>query len=72
VGSIRTVDKTLRYKITRRQFINGIAVSAGATLLAPFGSRSGAAIEPSDYYPPTLTGLRGNHPGSYEVSHAFA
>ena len=24
------------------------------------------------YYPPTLTGLRGSHPGSFEVAHALA
>ena len=29
-------------------------------------------ITPKDpgYYPPTLTQMRGNHPGSFEVAHA--
>jgi len=27
---------------------------------------------PGDYYPPTLTGMRGSHEGSYEVAHALA
>ena len=27
---------------------------------------------PSDYYPPTLTGMRGSHVGSFEISHALA
>jgi len=58
------------YDITRRDFLNGMAIAAGTTLLAPaelFGKENS-----STYYPPTLTGLRGNHPGSFEVSHAFA
>src|SRR5262249_28925204 len=54
--------------ITRRDFLNGtaLAVAAGLTpaaQLAAAGSR---------YYPPTLTGMRGQHPGSFEVAHAFA
>jgi spermidine dehydrogenase len=55
--------------ITRRDFLNGIAVGvAGASLLG--GSRrSEAAQLPADYYPPALTGLRGSHAGSFEVAH---
>ncbi len=59
--------------ITRRDFLNGVAVGAGAALLAPaelFAQNPSSA--PFDYYPPTLTGLRGNHPGSFEASHALA
>jgi len=60
-------------KITRRDFINGTLMTAGASLL-PFGGASQAvmaALEPS-YYPPALTGLRGSHPGSYEHAHSRA
>jgi len=63
----------MKCKITRRDFLNGIAIGAGTSLLAPadlFGQ-----IAPSEsfvYYPPTLTGLRGNHDGSFEVAHALA
>jgi len=63
----------MKYKITRRDFMNGVAIGTGTTLLAPaelFAQVSSGA--PSDYYPPTLTGMRGNHPGSFEVSHALA
>ncbi len=55
--------------ITRRDFLNGIAVGvAGASL---FGAGRKAAGEPlpADYYPPALTGLRGSHAGSFEVAH---
>jgi len=65
-------------KITRRDFLNGVAIGAGASLLMPgqliaqpAGSIA-AKKSPGDYYPPTLTGMRGSHEGSYEVAHALA
>ena len=60
----------MKYNITRRDFMNGIAIGTGATLLAPEMLFAQGAS--SDYYPPTLTGIRGNHAGSFEVSHALA
>src|SRR5438128_187358 len=53
--------------ISRRDFLDGIAltVAAGLTPAAQI------AAEPTRY-PPALTGLRGQHPGSYEVVHAQA
>lgn len=63
----------MKYKITRRDFLNGIAIGTGTTLLAPAELfAQGPSGAPSDYYPPILTGMRGNHPGSFEVSHALA
>lgn len=63
----------MKYKITRRDFLNGVAIGTGAGLLAPLEVfaqvTSGTS---SDYYPPTLTGMRGNHPGAFEVSHDLA
>jgi spermidine dehydrogenase len=56
--------------ISRRDFLNGVgAVAAGA--LVP-GCVTPAAIEPSGTpasYPPLRDGLRGSHPGSFEVAH---
>ena len=55
--------------ITRRDFLNGIAVGvAGASLLGASRRGEGAQLS-SDYYPPALTGLRGSHAGSFEVAH---
>lgn len=61
--------------ITRRDFLNGMNMAiTGSLLFAPF-SQSLAALESSGaqmmpgYYPPTLEGLRGSHPGSFEVAH---
>ena len=51
--------------ITRRDFLSGTAlVIAGG--LTP---RAQLNAEPSRYYPPGLTGLRGSHPGSFETAH---
>jgi spermidine dehydrogenase len=61
-------------EITRRDFLNGFALAVGAALLPPhlrsFGLQAGPEQSP-DYYPPTLTGLRGSHPGSFEVAHSL-
>ena len=59
-------------QITRRDFLNGMAIAIGASLL-PRGA-AGAQAEAQDrrgYYPPTLTGMRGSHPGSFEVAHSL-
>ncbi len=60
-------------KITRRDFINGTLMAAGASML-PFGCTSDAVLDKLDplYYPPALTGLRGSHLGSYTHAHARA
>jgi spermidine dehydrogenase len=63
--------------ITRRDFIDGIAATAAAAASAPVLAGvdpGGAAMAPQDrlgYYPPTLTGMRGSHPGSFEDAHAL-
>ena len=59
--------------ISRRDFLDGLAIATGMALL-PFGCTRGgedayAPEQAPDYYPPALTGLRGSHPGSYEVAH---
>ena len=60
--------------ITRRDFLNGVAIGLGALLpladALPAGSSGGAQDAPG-YYPPLLTGLRGSHAGSFEAAHAL-
>jgi spermidine dehydrogenase len=53
--------------ISRRDFLNGaaLAVAAGLTPAAQL------AASPARY-PPALTGLRGQHAGSFEAAHALA
>jgi spermidine dehydrogenase len=66
--------------ITRRDFLNGIAIGAAAAASGPLlaaagepgaGGTPGAAQDAYGYYPPLLTGMRGSHPGSFEDAHAL-
>ena len=64
--------------ISRRDFLQGAAIGAGllgASLLPGTAGAHGyspvGAQDKSGYYPPTLTGLRGSHPGSFEAAHAL-
>jgi spermidine dehydrogenase len=56
----------LNMEITRRDFLNGVAISiaAGMTPLQLL-----QAAPDGRYYPPALTGLRGSHVGSFELAH---
>ena len=53
--------------ITRRDFLGGTALAIGAGLTPAAQIAAAPAL-----YPPALTGMRGEHPGSFEVAHAFA
>lgn len=58
--------------ITRRDFLNGALLALGSTLLPPFAlGREIDTLLSTDVYPPRLTGMRGNHPGSFENAHAL-
>lgn len=60
-------------KISRRDFINGVAVTAGVALMPwHLFAAGGADVQnSSNYYPPALTGLRGSHPGAFETAHSL-
>jgi len=62
----------MRRNITRRDFINGVAVTAGAAMMPwqLLGSDSADPEKSPNYYPPALTGMRGSHPGSFETAHS--
>jgi spermidine dehydrogenase len=59
--------------ITRRDFLNGVAVGVAGTWLAGchWDVASAEAQNAPGYYPPALAGMRGSHPGSYDVGHAM-
>lgn len=100
--SLRDQKLGMGCPISRRDFLNGVAVTVGAGLI---GGTASAASIPADnqgpsvpgtpplgkgaddstqealleqgitpkdprYYPPILTRMRGNHPGSFEAAHA--
>jgi spermidine dehydrogenase len=68
-----------RLPLTRRDFLNGVALpllagGLGGAVAGPAWSSTrsaGSAGGPQDY-PPARTGLRGSHPGSFEIAHALA
>jgi spermidine dehydrogenase len=62
-------------QVTRRDILNGMVIGTGVGMLAPYDllasdlKRNPKQATP---YPPTLTGMRGSHEGSFEVAHALA
>ena len=68
-------DRTLGMDrdISRRDFVNGVAMAAGAlalpmSALALQAEYSAGTPSP---YPPERMGMRGSHPGSFEAAHAL-
>jgi spermidine dehydrogenase len=60
--------------ITRRDFLNGVALGIGGTLAAGWLSphlETVLAQGNAGAYPPALTGLRGSHAGSFEAFHTM-
>ncbi|MFI5096028.1 MAG: NAD(P)-binding protein [Candidatus Acidiferrales bacterium] len=67
--------------ITRRDFLNGVALGVGGTLasgtlgaeklLAAAALDDYALEKAANYYPPALMGMRGNHEGSYTFAHGL-
>jgi spermidine dehydrogenase len=66
-------------RITRRDFLNGAAIAVGSSVaggllpgfVVPDFAAAPAPQDRPDYYPPTLTGLRGSHVGSFETAHSL-
>ena len=64
--------------IARRDFLQGTLYAAASTLSGPLlagvadaAAAPGPSQDLAGYYPPSLTGLRGSHPGSFEAAHAL-
>jgi spermidine dehydrogenase len=55
--------------ISRRDFLGGTALIIAGGLTPRAQLRAEVRFEAGRYYPPALTGLRGSHPGSFEVAH---
>lgn len=68
----RDRDLGMNRDITRRDFLNGVAVSiTGAAAIGSLRAATGFPQDQTGYYPPALTGMRGSHDGSYDYSHAL-
>ncbi|MSO83594.1 MAG: NAD(P)/FAD-dependent oxidoreductase, partial [Acidobacteria bacterium] len=59
--------------ITRRDFLNGVAVGVGAAMAGGMSPdfETLLAQGSAGAYPPALTGLRGSHVGSFEAFHSM-
>jgi len=60
--------------ITRRDFMNGAAMAIAAAVTPHSGLFAQAVPGPQDrpgYDPPAAHGLRGSHPGAFEVAHSL-
>jgi spermidine dehydrogenase len=72
-------DLGLHRRITRRDFLNGMALAVGGAIVLPDWAaalltddlRAAAQTTRRSDYPPARTGLRGSHVGSFEVFHAL-
>jgi spermidine dehydrogenase len=77
-------DLGMGREITRRDFLNGVAVGTGSALLTATGAHkvfgaetllTAAALDEvspensADYYPPAKMGMRGNHDGTFTYAH---
>ena len=71
----------LNRDITRRDFLSGVGVAITGSTLSGRGvdwaerlvdrtaDAAGTGAPQELYYPPTRLGMRGSHPGSFEVGH---
>src|SRR5215813_598574 len=77
MGLRRDRELGMHRRITRRDLLNGIAIGTGffglqgsfPCLAWPDPNDGTAQQNRPGYYPPTLTGLRSSHPGSFEQAH---
>lgn len=59
--------------IARRDFLNGMALtSAAGAMMSPMELLAKMGSFPKEYYPPSQTGMRGSHAGSFEVAHSVS
>ena len=77
MSSTHDRDLGMSREITRRDFLNGVAIAlTGSAGAGRWAHTTGTepllgGVQAADYYPPALTGMRGSHVGSFEVAHAL-
>jgi spermidine dehydrogenase len=74
VHDSRDRELGMHRKITRRDFLNGVAMTAGAAVMPWDLLAAAKSADPetsTNYYPPALTGMRGSHPGSFDAAHSL-
>jgi spermidine dehydrogenase len=78
MGKKRDSALGMNRDITRRDFLNGCALTVGASITASrpellklLMTAETAPEKDPNYYPPAKTGMRGSHDGSWEVAHTL-
>jgi len=72
VKSKSDIELGMHKDISRRDFLNGVGLALGSTMLStskPIWANDAQSSTP--YYPPSQTGMRGNHAGSFEIAHSL-
>ncbi|GAB5413173.1 MAG: NAD(P)/FAD-dependent oxidoreductase [Congregibacter sp.] len=63
-------------QISRRDFLHDVSIASLGLALPSVGvlaeEHGAASTGDGEYYPPSLTGLRGSHPGAFEAAHRLA
>jgi spermidine dehydrogenase len=75
LGKYSDYELGMGQKVSRRDVLHGFGALAAASFVPGIAfANEVLAAEKAGYiyYPPGLTGMRGNHDGSYEVAHALA
>jgi len=66
-------DLGMDRQISRRDFLNGVALTIGSALIPAAALALDESVyapeKAAGYYPPALTGMRGNHEGSFTYAH---
>jgi spermidine dehydrogenase len=65
-------DLGMNAKITRRDLLQDAGLISLGLGIAPSAIATSTVTADNKPYPPTRTGLRGSHPGSFEAAHAYA
>ena len=75
----KSKDLGMERSVTRRDFLNGVAIGVGGSFLSAAVRREDllaagvldnfAPEKARDYYPPGRLGMRGNHDGTYTYAH---
>jgi spermidine dehydrogenase len=74
----RDRDLGMDRKITRRDFLDGVALAVGGSVLGSGAPWLHGVADPAyapekdpSYYPPASMGMRGNHEGAYTTAHSL-
>jgi spermidine dehydrogenase len=58
-------------RITRRDFLNGVSMAVGGSVLASSAFHAFAGEQSGSAYPPAHTGMRGSYDATYTIAHSL-